>query len=457
MTTQVTPIGAEPLEEAFVTRVEIRDLYGLYSYSLGDTQPVSTDARRLFLLYGDNGAGKTTVLRLIFSLLSQARDQGHRGYLARTPFRRLSVRLGAATDFVVEKLGDALVGSYRIRVTTHGTEVFAATLQADEDQRVKRDTPGLQDYLKLLTDLGVALYYLSDDRKSRSSAEDGRDVHEERLVYQLQQEELVRTGRRPPLNDLQLGQEQVLELAIGRFVGWVRSQALSGSSVGEVNTNKMYADIVRRIAKPPRRGRPASNERDLPTLLAALSHLEEQNRRYAEFGLTTRLAVEPIVSAATAAPAPTRRIIAGVLGPYVDGLRARLNALKEVAELLAVFVDSVNSFLYNKSVAFDLRTGLLIRSRNGDVLPPRALSSGERQLLLLLCNTVLARDNASIFIIDEPEISLNIKWQRKLLDSLLRLTTDSPVQFIIATHSLELLARHKGAVRRLAEHTPEAQ
>ncbi|KHD09288.1 hypothetical protein PN36_34135 [Candidatus Thiomargarita nelsonii] len=78
------------------------------------------------------------------------------------------------------------------------------------------------------------------------------------------------------------------------------------------------------------------------------------------------------------------------------------------------------------------------------------LSSGEKQLLLLFCNTLIARDKATIFIIDEPEISLNIKWQRQLIRTLLNFTKDSQVQFLFATHSIELLSQYRSNVVKLS-------
>ena len=79
------------------------------------------------------------------------------------------------------------------------------------------------------------------------------------------------------------------------------------------------------------------------------------------------------------------------------------------------------------------------------------LSSGEKQLLLLFINTITATDQATIFIIDEPEISLNIKWQRMLLKTLLKFSARNYVQFIIATHSIELLAPNSTNVIKLEE------
>jgi energy-coupling factor transporter ATP-binding protein EcfA2 len=80
------------------------------------------------------------------------------------------------------------------------------------------------------------------------------------------------------------------------------------------------------------------------------------------------------------------------------------------------------------------------------MLAPAALSSGEKQLLLLFCNVIAAKNRTALFLLDEPELSLNIKWQRKLLQTLLQLIGDSPVQLLVATHSLELLSSYRSHV-----------
>ena len=51
---------------------------------------------------------------------------------------------------------------------------------------------------------------------------------------------------------------------------------------------------------------------------------------------------------------------------------------------------------------------------------------------------------------DEPEISLNVKWQRRLVRALLDCIRGSRVQLVFATHSIELLAQHKTNVIKLS-------
>lgn len=69
--------------------------------------------------------------------------------------------------------------------------------------------------------------------------------------------------------------------------------------------------------------------------------------------------------------------------------------------------------------------------------------------MLLFCSTLVAADRPSILMIDEPEISLNIKWQRKLLTSLLGCIGENQVQYVFATHSMEILAQHRDKVCKL--------
>ena len=82
----------------------------------------------------------------------------------------------------------------------------------------------------------------------------------------------------------------------------------------------------------------------------------------------------------------------------------------------------------------------LIRTKNeiaftqiGEVLMPYQLSSGEKQMLAILL-TVLIEDNQHyVLFMDEPEVSLHVDWQQKLIDMILLLNPNE--QIILTTHS----------------------
>lgn len=72
-------------------------------------------------------------------------------------------------------------------------------------------------------------------------------------------------------------------------------------------------------------------------------------------------------------------------------------------------------------------------SQIGETLVPYQLSSGEKQMLAILL-TVLVEDNQpTVLFMDEPEVSLHIEWQKRLIDLLLELNPN--VQIILTTHS----------------------
>ena len=69
----------------------------------------------------------------------------------------------------------------------------------------------------------------------------------------------------------------------------------------------------------------------------------------------------------------------------------------------------------------------------GETLMPYQLSSGEKQMLVIL-RTVLIEDGQNyVLFMDEPEVSLHVEWQKRLIDLILELNPN--VQIILTTHS----------------------
>ncbi|QQQ00261.1 AAA family ATPase [Lysobacter enzymogenes] len=80
--------------------------------------------------------------------------------------------------------------------------------------------------------------------------------------------------------------------------------------------------------------------------------------------------------------------------------------------------------------------------RNGStvIVPFDHLSSGEQQILLMLGRLIAEAHKGTLFIIDEPEASLHVAWQRALPSVLNVVRDEFQVQFAIATHSPVLLS-----------------
>ena len=106
---------------------------------------------------------------------------------------------------------------------------------------------------------------------------------------------------------------------------------------------------------------------------------------------------------------------------------------QQLAAPKALFQDLIDD-LFKATGKTIVRTENEIRfTQLGEMLVPYQLSSGEKQMLAILL-TVLVEDQQNyVLFMDEPEVSMHIEWQQRLIDLILQLNPN--VQIILTTHS----------------------
>lgn len=109
------------------------------------------------------------------------------------------------------------------------------------------------------------------------------------------------------------------------------------------------------------------------------------------------------------------------------------DAAQQLSQKKTRFQDIVDD-LFTDTGKKIVRTENEIRfSQIGETLVPYQLSSGEKQILAILL-TVLVEDNLPyVLFMDEPEVSLHIEWQKRIIDLCLELNPN--VQIVLTTHS----------------------
>jgi len=421
-----------------ITRVEIEKLFGRYNYDLKMPGAVNRASSNIAIIYGDNGTGKTTVLKLVFHLLSTARNRGHRTFLARVPFSRLSVAFSDKTKINVAREGSNLTGTYTITLTRPRRSALKVKLKADETDTIspERAPPKLDALLDEMAAWDVSTFFLSDDRTLES------DEFPERS------EERYLEIRRIYGVEIPSPREIALRESLDRTATWLRRRLIQESSRGEAEAQHFYANIVETIGK---RGvtqiKDYKAEKD--KLTEELKELDTRSRSFTEFGLISRVNVRRFIKGLEATKPKGLPFVAEVVRSFISGQRARLDALEQLNRRLRRFVDLIDEFLLDKTIQLEVDEGISILSDHRITISPEKLSSGEKQLLLLFCNVLASGESASLFIIDEPELSLNVKWQRSLIDALVDITIGSECQFLFATHSIELIAKHRKQVIKL--------
>ena len=113
--------------------------------------------------------------------------------------------------------------------------------------------------------------------------------------------------------------------------------------------------------------------------------------------------------------------------------QGHMDAAQQLSQKKTRFQDIVDD-LFAETGKQIVRTENEIRfTQIGEVLVPYQLSSGEKQMLAILLTVLVEDDEHYVLFMDEPEVSLHIEWQKRLIDLCLELNPN--VQIILTTHS----------------------
>jgi predicted ATP-dependent endonuclease of OLD family len=126
--------------------------------------------------------------------------------------------------------------------------------------------------------------------------------------------------------------------------------------------------------------------------------------------------------------------------PHIQSVVSDINEIEQEIEQAMMPRQKLEQLIQNllsgnKEIQFKDRT-IDVKTHNGTNIGLHSLSSGEKQLILILLETFLAGESS--ILIDEPEISMHIDWQQQLISALTQL--NSSAQIILATHSPEIMA-----------------
>jgi energy-coupling factor transporter ATP-binding protein EcfA2 len=443
----------QTISQLLVARIEVEKLFGRYNYRIEMPYTNSSATSKIAILYGDNGTGKTTILKLLFHLISPSGGRGHRTFICRLPFSRFAVAFSDGTKIEALRDGLNLVGAFQLIFKRQNTTI-RGELTPDAEGKIISSavSSDAERALIELEKLGLSVFFLGDDRilQSDQFEEDAEAFHViERKYYD---DEAAREVMRRQVGRTTADRRDYsLRQSLRRVTEWISRRSIQASSRGESEAQQIYANIVEEIN---RIGVPQASayEAEKGKLIDELNELDERSTALERFGLIPRINAEPFVKSINKTTTDGLPFVSQVIRSFVDGQRARLDSLDDLYNILSRFLILINEFLRDKYIVMDTSSGISIMTDSGAKLDPDNLSSGEKQLLLLFCNVLTSAELAPLFIIDEPEISLNIKWQRKLVDSLIDITAGSNCQFLLATHSIELLNKHRSQTIKLISH-----
>ena len=138
---------------------------------------------------------------------------------------------------------------------------------------------------------------------------------------------------------------------------------------------------------------------------------------------------------------------------YLQDTITKLSVFDEIIKKIDLFVNIINKKLNFKKISISNDDGIKIVRKNNEQLELNKLSSGEQQIIVLYYDLIFGIQDKVILMIDEPEISLHVAWQRELMNDfnqIIKLKKDT-LKVIIATHSPQVINNHWNNIIDLGE------
>ncbi|MDG5499942.1 AAA family ATPase [Marinobacter sp. BGYM27] len=129
-----------------------------------------------------------------------------------------------------------------------------------------------------------------------------------------------------------------------------------------------------------------------------------------------------------------------VLTLYVKDTKQKLEAYTPLLNKIQLFFSILNEKrLSFKRVEIDQESGFRFETEESRPLELTQLSSGEQHQVVLLYELIFNTQENVLVLIDEPEISLHVAWQKEFLNDLKKIIALQNMPVVIATHSPQII------------------
>ena len=418
-------------------RIELDGLFGIYDHHVN----LNLDDR-VTLLHGPNGIGKTTVLRMVDALL-----RNRISYFRRIPFGRLL--LGFHDGSVLElrttptQRGNRKNGT--LTLTKDGQEHHSTKvdLSRSEAEAVAAQTDYLQPHgiiHNTWIDVRDGEVLSESEVLSRFGRKSNlKDLAWFRTFLDNANSYLIETQR---LVQTHPGSLSAANLAFRRH----RNHLPAIPSVLECSqdfrqrlsrTMAAYGRQAQRLDQtfPERLISRKIKELEATELQERMAILDKKTKELKAIGILDKTTVHPFDADSLRKMEPAQT---PVMTLYVQDTERKLQELEHLASRARLLLGNINEKFRNKRIRIDPTEsleGLIAEGEDGSPLTLDSLSSGEQHELLLHYDLLFKVQQNTVVLIDEPELSLHVAWQKKFLPDLQAMVELSRFDVLIATHS----------------------
>lgn len=434
---------------------EIVGLFGEFDYLI----PIKTESR-ITAIIAPNGSGKTICLRLISAFFSKRWSFFKEVTYSRIQFTFLSgIRVSIERfETASEVEGGAPVPGVRFVIRQKAQEPTTWNFsQVASPSRVS-----FERYLPFLTRVSPARW-VHDVSGEHFSAQEIIETFGDSLPDNISNSlyvdappllvnlvngidcHLIETQRllilRGEDNDVHYRRGRPAStLAISKKAETLRSIIAQQLTAYAAMSQSLDRSFPRRVIERQHKVLPPENLRE------RLQELDRRRQSLMAAGILDTEAYEPV----TLPEGTMEEAIARVLSVYAADTLEKLSSLSTLLGRIQLFTELINQRFSTKTVAVSRTAGFEIIAR-GQKVPLEKLSSGEQHQLVLFFELLFELKQNALILIDEPELSLHVAWQKKFISDLERIIQLNKFDVILATHSPQLISRWTDLVVELGE------
>ena len=438
-----------------ITRIRVEELFGnpTYNYDIGlKIDPDSDKRSSITILHGRNGSGKTVIFKMLAGLF---RINNYSPFIFwKYPFRKFEIafddnsKLSVIRNYSAKKLEESFPTiSYSKGRGRPPKYVVGESFVKGLPHAVRRDMTD-DELIQIMASRGEdendaeTLWRSERGFRFRFSDRVAEDEDEHQFLNDLRSKldiHFVSTDR------LLIRKRASEDRPSARLS---RGREITSAAAIEENSN----DLKRRISEVIFEANRTENDlnRSFPSnvvnsvlekketwpyeiVAEELEELDKKRNRLVEAGL-----LDPIPDEELTVEEYNDVTLGRVLKQYIEDSKDKLKVYDGLAEKIGPFKEILQEMLHDKYLIIS-KEGYQLKSEpdSEENIPSKDLSSGEQHLVVLMYN-LLFRDSEQrdeLILIDEPEISLHIAWQKRFVSSLEKISKLSGFDVLIATHS----------------------
>lgn len=415
-----------------IENISAKGIIGLYDYNINFTDGNS----ELKAIYSENGCGKTNLLRLIHCVTSGSSVELQK--IFSIPFKELEIKASGKRILFTRGINKSI----DLNIYNESDEsIFFKDLNPGDLKSISDPELGdeIQDKYRDVS-LNVCNYtgnavYLGTNRLNDLDFPASRIA---RIKWRM-------GGRN------ESGEEyDPADIVINSVIDELSNSLIRNAQRMTISSRgRIYSQIVKNMFNDNNNGDGVNTSvearNSILKKIKEIDNLEYKNL-VAEYELTNfseYKSIKGMVSDPSRADAEQFLHLYPILMPYFDSIAEKIQIVSPAARLIGAFIESINTMFRDKEIEYSMQRGFRVRSNivseegeDGIYVNPRMLSSGEKHIIFLLAKVIISATRGdSLLIIDEPEISLGIQWQRLFVKYVQECAYESNLQIVMATHS----------------------